>query len=67
MHILRISVISSVFSVVDATFVSPELMESQQGKDIVFDKFTWKIENFSKLNTANLRSKAFKIYGYKWY
>ncbi|KAF7818902.1 MATH domain and coiled-coil domain-containing protein [Senna tora] len=41
-------------------------MENQQGKGIVFDKFTWKIENFSKLNTANLRSKVFKIYGYKW-
>ncbi|XP_054783876.1 MATH domain and coiled-coil domain-containing protein At3g58270-like [Prosopis cineraria] len=43
-------------------------MENQQGinKVVAFDKFTWKIENFSKQNATNLRSKPFKIYGFKW-
>ncbi|KAK7244716.1 hypothetical protein RIF29_39542 [Crotalaria pallida] len=41
-------------------------MENQQEKSINFETFTWKIENFSKQNTMNLRSKAFKIRDYKW-
>ncbi|KAK4281767.1 hypothetical protein QN277_013222 [Acacia crassicarpa] len=44
-------------------------MENQQGNKgdaVNFDKYTWKIENFSKQNATNLRSKSFKIYGFKW-
>ncbi|CAJ2632155.1 unnamed protein product [Trifolium pratense] len=41
-------------------------MDNQKGKSINFEPFVWKIENFSKQNTKNLRSKAFKIGGYKW-
>lgn len=32
-----------------------------------FEKFTWRIEDFSKKNLMELRSKTFKIRGYAWY
>ncbi|MED6106213.1 hypothetical protein PIB30_002667 [Stylosanthes scabra] len=41
-------------------------MENQQVKNISFETFTWKIQNFSKQNTKNLRSKAFPIGHHKW-
>ncbi|XP_028777632.1 MATH domain and coiled-coil domain-containing protein At3g58270-like [Neltuma alba] len=43
-------------------------MENPEGNKghVFFDKFTWKIENFSKQNATNLRSKPFKICGFKW-
>ncbi|XP_027349370.1 MATH domain and coiled-coil domain-containing protein At3g58270-like [Abrus precatorius] len=41
-------------------------MDNQKGTNIDFETFTWKIEDFSKQNTKNLRSKAFRIQGYKW-
>lgn len=43
-------------------------MDVQKGiSSINFETFTWKIENFSKQNIKSLRSKAFRIGGYKWY
>ncbi|KAL1353504.1 hypothetical protein AAHE18_06G243500 [Arachis hypogaea] len=33
---------------------------------ISFETFTWKIQNFSKQNTKNLQSKAFRIGHHKW-
>ncbi|KAE9585324.1 hypothetical protein Lal_00018151 [Lupinus albus] len=41
-------------------------MENQQGTSLNFEKFTWKVENFSKQNTMNLQSKKFKLQGCKW-
>ncbi|TKY61871.1 Ubiquitin carboxyl-terminal hydrolase 12 [Spatholobus suberectus] len=41
-------------------------MDNQKGTSINFEKFTWKIENFSKQNIKKLQSKAFRIRGYKW-
>ncbi|XP_058740727.1 MATH domain and coiled-coil domain-containing protein At3g58270-like [Vicia villosa] len=41
-------------------------MDNHKGKSINFEPFVWKIENFSKQNTKNLRSKSFRIGGYKW-
>ncbi|XP_061372149.1 MATH domain and coiled-coil domain-containing protein At3g58270-like isoform X2 [Gastrolobium bilobum] len=41
-------------------------MDSLKGTKTDFETFTWKIENFSKQNTKSLRSKAFRIRGYKW-
>ncbi|KAF8398026.1 hypothetical protein HHK36_016952 [Tetracentron sinense] len=35
-------------------------------EDPPFSKFTWKIENFSRLNTQKLYSEAFFCGGYKW-
>jgi hypothetical protein len=32
-----------------------------------FEKFTWRIEDFSKKNGMKLKSKDFKIRGYTWY
>ncbi|KAE9585326.1 hypothetical protein Lal_00018211 [Lupinus albus] len=33
---------------------------------IALEKFTWKIETFSKVTTKKLSSKAFKLGGYRW-
>ncbi|XP_061372168.1 MATH domain and coiled-coil domain-containing protein At3g58270-like isoform X2 [Gastrolobium bilobum] len=41
-------------------------MDRQNGTEIDFETFPWKIENFSKQDTKNLRSRAFRIRGYKW-
>ncbi|XP_014495548.1 MATH domain and coiled-coil domain-containing protein At3g58270 [Vigna radiata var. radiata] len=41
-------------------------MDTQRETSIVFETFTWKIQNFSKQNTKKLQSKAFRIRGYKW-
>ncbi|XP_027349368.1 MATH domain and coiled-coil domain-containing protein At3g58270-like [Abrus precatorius] len=42
-------------------------MESQQVKGVVaVEKFTWKVEAFSKLKNKKISSKAFKVGGYRW-
>ncbi|KAL2345346.1 hypothetical protein Fmac_006631 [Flemingia macrophylla] len=41
-------------------------MDNQKGTGIDFETCTWKIENFSRQNTKKLRSKGFRIRGYKW-
>ncbi|XP_061372130.1 MATH domain and coiled-coil domain-containing protein At3g58270-like [Gastrolobium bilobum] len=41
-------------------------MENQQVMDIALEKFTWKIEAFSKVNTKKLSSKSFKVGGNRW-
>ncbi|XP_054791938.1 MATH domain and coiled-coil domain-containing protein At3g58270-like isoform X2 [Prosopis cineraria] len=41
-------------------------MENQQGKGIVFKKFTWVVQDFSKNKTKKQRSKAFEAGGCKW-
>ncbi|XP_073116049.1 TNF receptor-associated factor homolog 1b isoform X1 [Elaeis guineensis] len=33
----------------------------------LYGRYTWKIENFSKINKRELRSDAFEVGGYKWY
>ncbi|KAA8527728.1 hypothetical protein F0562_035403 [Nyssa sinensis] len=33
----------------------------------LYGKYTWKIDNFSKINKRELRSNAFEVGGYKWY
>ncbi|XP_010932573.1 TNF receptor-associated factor homolog 1a isoform X2 [Elaeis guineensis] len=33
----------------------------------LYGRFTWKIEEFSKINKRELRSNAFEVGGYKWY
>jgi hypothetical protein len=50
-------------------FVLVEFGEMEQGQFIVekFEKFTWKIENFSCLKTDEVRSETFVIGGYPWY
>lgn len=35
-------------------------------KDEIFEKFSWKIENFSRLNTNELYSNPFVLGGYPW-
>ncbi|KAK7284736.1 hypothetical protein RJT34_19489 [Clitoria ternatea] len=47
-------------------YVATRMDNHQKGKKVNCETFTWKIENFSKQNTKNLRSKAFRIQGYKW-
>jgi len=42
-------------------------MEHQEMKDEIFEKFSWKIENFSRLNTNELYSNPFVLGGYPWY
>jgi ubiquitin carboxyl-terminal hydrolase 7 len=43
------------------------LMEQEQSSVEMFDKFTWKIENFSRLKTDMIYSEPFVIGGYPWY
>jgi hypothetical protein len=33
----------------------------------LYGKYTWKIENFSKITKRELRSNAFEVGNYKWY
>ncbi|XP_058742645.1 protein RESTRICTED TEV MOVEMENT 3-like [Vicia villosa] len=41
-------------------------MEHEQSADEMFEKFTWKIENFSRLNTDEVYSEPFVLCGYPW-
>lgn len=40
--------------------------ENQPVDDPLFGKFTWKIENFSKINQRKYYSDSFTVGGYKW-
>lgn len=42
-------------------------VESQPVEDPSTSRFTWKIENFSRMNTKKLYSEIFVVGGYKWY
>ncbi|KAF7818901.1 MATH domain and coiled-coil domain-containing protein [Senna tora] len=41
-------------------------MDKQQTNNFTKGKFTWTIQNFSKLNSQNLHSEAFVVGGYPW-
>ncbi|KAG5053183.1 hypothetical protein JHK87_005381 [Glycine soja] len=41
-------------------------VESQPVEDPSTSRFTWKIENFSRMNTKKLYSEIFVVGGYKW-
>ncbi|XP_045795792.1 MATH domain and coiled-coil domain-containing protein At3g58270-like [Trifolium pratense] len=41
-------------------------MESQVSSTKIFEKFTWKIENFSRLNVDKMYSDPFILCGYPW-
>lgn len=41
-------------------------MEGQETSVEIFEKFTWKIENFSRLNVDKLYSEPFVLSGYPW-
>ncbi|KAK8468307.1 hypothetical protein PHAVU_006G008480 [Phaseolus vulgaris] len=41
-------------------------VESQPVEDPPSSRFTWRIENFSRLNTKKLYSEQFVVGGYKW-
>ncbi|KAK7278782.1 hypothetical protein RJT34_23818 [Clitoria ternatea] len=41
-------------------------MENQRENDKTFEKFTWKIERFSKLDSKKLYSESFFIDGHTW-
>ncbi|MCO5571925.1 hypothetical protein L7F22_025676 [Adiantum nelumboides] len=40
--------------------------ENQPADDPLFGKFTWRIENFSKINQRKFYSDTFTVGGYKW-
>lgn len=40
--------------------------ESQPAEDPQTSRFTWTIENFTRLNTKKHYSDAFVVGGYKW-
>lgn len=42
-------------------------MEHQQSSVEVFEKFTWKVENFSSLNAKKLYSEPVILGGRPWY
>lgn len=42
-------------------------VENQQVEDPPTMKFTWTIENFSRLNPKKHYSEVFVVGGYKWY
>ena len=45
----------------------PGTMENQQVEDPPPIKFTWRIENFSRLTMKKYYSDSFSVGGYKWY
>lgn len=42
-------------------------VESQPVEDPSSTRFTWKIDNFSRMNSKKLYSEIFVVGGYKWY
>jgi hypothetical protein len=42
-------------------------VESQPVTDPPQTRFTWRIENFTRLNTKKLYSEVFVVGAYKWY
>lgn len=42
-------------------------MDGQETSLEIFEKFTWKIENFSRLNVDKLYSEPYVLGGYPWY
>lgn len=57
-----------VFDLSVAAQVEPaSTVENQQVEDPPTMKFTWTIENFSRLNTKKHYSEVFVVGGYKWY
>jgi hypothetical protein len=43
-------------------------MEHQESSGEIFEKFTWKIGNFSRLNNVDkIYSEPFVLGGYPWY
>lgn len=42
-------------------------VDAQAVDDPPSARFTWTIENFSRLNTKRLYSEVFYVGGYKWY
>ncbi|XP_020087505.1 ubiquitin carboxyl-terminal hydrolase 12-like isoform X1 [Ananas comosus] len=42
------------------------VVENQPAEDPAVSRFTWRIENFSKLNIRKLYSEVFLVGGYKW-
>jgi hypothetical protein len=43
-------------------------MEHQEPSGEIYDKFTWKIANFSQLNNVeSIYSEPFVLGGYPWY
>ncbi|KAJ8446165.1 hypothetical protein Cgig2_015936 [Carnegiea gigantea] len=44
----------------------PNTAENQSAEDPQTSRFTWKIENFSRLNVKKLYSDVFVVGGYKW-
>ncbi|XP_020672849.1 ubiquitin carboxyl-terminal hydrolase 13 isoform X3 [Dendrobium catenatum] len=45
---------------------APTMAENQPVEDPPTSRFTWTIENFSRLNTKKLYSEIFIVGGYKW-
>lgn len=41
-------------------------VDNQQPEDPQTSRFTWTIENFSRLNTKKLYSETFVVGGFKW-
>ena len=41
-------------------------MEHKESITEIFEKFTWKIENFSRLNVDEIYSEPFIFFGYPW-
>ena len=42
-------------------------MEHEQSSVEKYEKFTWKVENFSRLKTDEVWSEPFVLGGYPWY
>lgn len=62
--------ICSIYVVSDTWVVAQveaaSTVENQPVEDPQSSRFTWKIENFSRLNTKKHYSEIFTVGGYKW-
>ncbi|KAK7256510.1 hypothetical protein RIF29_29961 [Crotalaria pallida] len=58
----------SLMAIINCWFWSRPVveMENQKTREEVFEKFTWTVKNFSKLNTNRLYSENFFIGGHPW-
>lgn len=53
--------------VVVAQTETANTVENQSVPDPPQSRFTWRIDNFSRVNTKKLYSEIFVVGGYKWY
>lgn len=65
--IIWFKILSFAFDLIVAKPEAANAVENQVVEDPPSSRFTWRIDNFSRLNTKKHYSEIFIVGGYKWY